>query len=164
MEFALRRHPLTLLLPLVALLCMSLVPFVFYLFIMPRALPGFLYYPYQDIFFLLATLYYGFLWMIAALAWSDYYLDVFLVTNKRIMKVEQAGLFNRVVAELELENIQDITSSVIGPLRTLLDFGDLSIQTASEVNKIQPKDIPHPVRVRRRIMELCTAKKNHPHP
>jgi small-conductance mechanosensitive channel len=101
---------------------------------------------------------------IAALGWSDYYLDVFLVTNKRIMKVEQAGLFNRVVAELELENIQDITSSVIGPLRTLLDFGDLSIQTASEVNKIQPKDIPHPVRVRRRIMELCTAKKNHPHP
>jgi uncharacterized membrane protein YdbT with pleckstrin-like domain len=157
LAFALRRHPLTLVTPAVALLFMALLPLLFYAFFMPYTLAAFLYPPYAGLFFLLAAIYYGFLWLIAAMEWSDYYLDVLLVTNKRIMRVEQRGLFNRVVAELELERIQDITSTVNGPIRTLFDFGDLAIQTASEVNRMLPKDIPHPVRVRRRIMELCTA-------
>jgi len=74
------------------------------------------------------------------------------------MKVEQLGLFHRIVSELELERIQDITSFVNGPIQTLFNFGDLEIQTASEENKIEPKAIPHPVTVRRKIMELCEAK------
>lgn len=156
-EFILRKHPLTLFMPAVSLLFMLLLPLLFYIIIMPLALPGFLYKPYQGIFFLITTIYYGFFWLVAAMEWSNYYLDLLVLTNKRIMKVQQLGLFHRVVSELELERIQDITSTINGPIHTLFDYGDLEIQTASEENKIQPKDIPHPVKVRRKIMELCTA-------
>lgn len=156
-EFVLRKHPVTLVPPALALLFTLLLPMIFYAFIMPYALPGFLYEPYGNIFFLLCSIYYGFAWIILFVGFSDYYLDVLFITNKRIMSVEQRGLFNRVVSELELEMIQDITSVVYGPIRTIFDFGDLEIQTASENTKIRPKDIPHPVKVRRKIMELCEA-------
>lgn len=156
-EFVLRSHILTLTMPFLAILFMAAIPMVFYALIIPMTLPAFLYKPYQDIYFLLTTIFYGFLWIIVFLEWSDYYLDIFLITNKRIMIIRQLGLFHRVVSELELSKIQDITSSVNGPLQTLFDFGSLEIQTASEDNKVEPKFIPHPVTVRRKIMELCDA-------
>jgi membrane protein YdbS with pleckstrin-like domain len=157
-EFALRKHPITLLPAVLYILFIIILPIIFYVLIVPHALPALLEKPYQDIFFLLVTIYYGFLWIVISMEWSDYYLDFLLVTNKRIMKVEQLGLFHRIVSELELERIQDITSFVNGPIQTLFNFGDLEIQTASEENKIEPKAIPHPVTVRRKIMELCEAK------
>lgn len=162
--FVLRKHPMTLLMPALLFLFASLMPLVFYLLIISSALPAFRYEPYQSIFFLMLTIYYGFLWVALAMGVTDYYLDVFLVTNKRIMKVEQRGLFNRTVSELELEQIQDVTSVINGPIRTLFGYGDLEVQTASEKAKVEPKDIPHPVTVRRKIMELCTAMDEHGHP
>jgi len=156
-EFFLRKHPITLLPAIFYILFMLFLPMIFYMLIVPLSLPVFLEKPYREIFFLLVTIYYGFLWIISAMEWSDYYLDILLVTNKRIMRIEQLGLFHRIVSELELERIQDITSFVNGPIETLFNFGDLEIQTASEENKIEPKAIPHPVTVRRKIMELCEA-------
>jgi len=162
-EFMLRKHPITLLASTIALAVVFMLPPIFYVAIMPAALPGLLYSPYRDIFFLLTTIYYGFFWIIAFMELADYYLDIVLVTNMRIMKVDQAGLFNRIVSELELDKIQDITSHIDGPIRTLFNFGNLEIQTASEINRVKPMDIPHPVRVRRRIMELITAIDEHHH-
>lgn len=155
--FTLRRHPITLAPAALALAFMVLLPIVFYAFFMSYVMRGFLYKPYGDIFFLLTVIYYGFVWIIAFIEWLDYYLDILVITNKRIMNIKQMGLFHRVVSELELERIQDITSFVDGAVQTFFDFGNLEIQTASEENKIQPKAIPHPVKVRRKIMELCEA-------
>lgn len=155
--FTLRKHPITLIPVALTLVFMALLPFAFYVFFAPYVLRGLLYRPYSNIFFLLTAIYCGFIWIFAFMEWLDYYLDILIITNKRIMNVKQMGLFHRVVSELELERIQDITSFVDGPVQTFFDFGSLEIQTASEENKIEPKDIPHPVRVRRKIMELCEA-------
>lgn len=162
-EFVLRRSPLTLLPTLAVLAFLCLMPVVVFVAVVPVSLRGFLYQPYQNVYFFALTLFYGFAWIISAIEWSNYYLDIFTVTNKRLMNIQQRGLFHRVVSEVELEHIQDITSTINGPLQTLFDFGDLQIQTASEENKILPRSIPHPVQVRRKIMELCTAPHHHPH-
>ncbi len=162
-EFVLRRSPITLLPLFGALAFLTVVPMFVFMAVVPYDLRAFLQPPYRDIYFLAATLFYGFIWIIAAIEWSNYYLDIFMVTNRRLMSIQQKGLFYRVVSELELENLQDITSSVKGPIQTLFDFGDLQIQTASEESRVNPHAIPHPVAVRRRIMELCTARDEHGH-
>ena len=72
------------------------------------------------------------LWIILAREWTDYYLDALIITNKRIIDVEQKGLFRREIASCFLENIQDVTTNISGVIATFLDFGDLSIQTAGE--------------------------------
>ena len=84
----------------------------------------------------------------------DYYLDVWIITNQRLIDIEQKGFFNRSVSELDLKKIQDITSSVSGAIPTMFGFGNIHIQTAAEENKFEIKSVPHPVTARRKIIEL----------
>ncbi|KKW21065.1 MAG: hypothetical protein A2W52_03370 [Candidatus Taylorbacteria bacterium RIFCSPHIGHO2_02_49_25] len=82
----------------------------------------------------------AFLWTIELLMlciaffffWTDYYLDVWLVTNLRVIAIEQKGLFNRNVSTFRLDMIQDATVKIPGFLATLLRFGTVEVSTASD--------------------------------
>lgn len=96
---------------------------------------------------------------------TDYWLDVWIVTNERIINTEQHGLFNRVVSEVYLHQIQDITSEQKGFLGTFLTFGDVFIQTAAERERFQFKNIDNPDDVKIAISGLskvCKSKHGHP--
>lgn len=86
--------------------------------------------------------------------WTDYYLDVLIITDKRVIDVEQKGFFNRDVATIGLEKIQDISVNVSGVLATFLDFGTLKIQSAGEATEFVIKDIPEPNEIKSLIYEL----------
>lgn len=106
-----------------------------------------------------ASLYYLFLGVYAFHAWLDYSLDVWIVTNERIMNIEQYGLFSRVTAELPLDAIQDVTVEVHGALPTLLKYGDVHIQTAAETPRFLFDDVPNPSDVASAILALHDQKK-----
>jgi membrane protein YdbS with pleckstrin-like domain len=72
------------------------------------------------------------LWLFFWLAWTDYYLDVWVITNKRIIDVEQKGIFNREISTFYYDRVQDITIEVRGLLATMMDFGDIHVQTAGQ--------------------------------
>lgn len=55
-----------------------------------------------------------------------------IVTDKNITQVLQYGIFNRKVSQLNVENIEDVTSDQNGFLATIFGFGDLNIETAGE--------------------------------
>lgn len=80
--------------------------------------------------------------IIAFAIWIDYYLDVWIITNTRIIDVEQHGLFNREISEIPRARIQDVTIEVRGIIRTLLRFGTIRIQTAGE-REFTINNIPH---------------------
>ena len=80
--------------------------------------------------------------------WTDYYLDILILTNKRIIDIEQKGFFAREISTFRLDRIQDITVDVNGVIPTFFDFGDIHIQTAGEVPEIGVKSIPDPHKVR----------------
>lgn len=71
------------------------------------------------------------LWIVFMVFWTDYYLDVWLVTNHRVIDIEQKGLFSRSVSSFRFDQIQDVTAEVPGVLATLIDFGTVKIRTAS---------------------------------
>lgn len=98
--------------------------------------------------FLLAT------WMIFFVIWIDYYFDVWIVTNERIVNIEQKSLFSRSISELELENIQDVTVEVLGIIPTFLNYGNLYIQTAGEMERFVFRHVPNPYAVKDLIMNL----------
>ena len=157
----LRKHKLTLLGYALHLLALIFLPVIFYIFVVPAAFPAFLEDPYNKIFILFSVIYYGFIWILAFIIWVDYYLDIWIVTNQRLLDIEQIGFFNRVVSELDLKRIQDITSRVHGLFPTMFGFGNIHIQTAAEEHKFELKSVPHPVTVRRKIIKLYThAKEN----
>lgn len=95
-----------------------------------------------------------FLWSFVFVVFIDYYLDVWIVTDCRIVNIEQKGLFRREISELRLDNVQDLTTEIIGIIPTFFDFGDLYVQTAGKRERFQFKSIPHPERVRDVILIL----------
>jgi len=156
-ELILRRHRIILISYLVYLFMIAIMPIIFYALVVPNLLPAFYEYPYDRIFVLLCLIFYGLIWIVSFIIWTDYYLDLWIVTDQRLIEIEQVGFFSRVVSELDLKRIQDITSEVKGMAQSMFGFGDVHIQTASEQTKFNLTSIPHPVDTRRAIVDLYEA-------
>lgn len=97
------------------------------------------------------------LWLLALVVfltvqWTEYYLDVWYVTNKRIIDVEQVSLFSRRTKSLRFERIQDITVDVRGFIATALNFGDVHVQTAGVAREIIIRQARRPYDLRRMIL------------
>lgn len=138
--------------------CLVLIPIVFYI-----AITAYATYleevVYNAIFILLTSAFYLFIILFAFTNFVDYYLDVWIVTNQRIINIEQKGLFSRVVSEKDLGVMQDITADVSGFLPTLLEYGDIYIQTAAEQERFVFKQVPFAGEVARRISNLVAEYK-----
>lgn len=94
------------------------------------------------------------IWVYAFLIWIDYYFDVWIITSEKIINVEQKGLFLRAVSELKYDKIQDVTVDVRGFFPTILNYGDVQIQTAGEQGKFFFRHVPDPYRIKNIIMDL----------
>ncbi|MFA5926133.1 MAG: PH domain-containing protein [Parcubacteria group bacterium] len=99
----------------------------------------------------LATL---FLWNMFFILWLDYYLDAWIVTDERIINIEQKGFFVRKISELKLTKIQDVTSEIIGVIPSLLNYGNIYVQTAGEKEHFSFLQIPDPNLVKNMIVNL----------
>jgi len=90
--------------------------------------------------------------------WFDYYLDIWIITTNRIVNVEQKGLFSRQVSELKFHHIQDVSTDVKGFFPTLLNFGDVTVQTAAEQSHFIFRSVGNPYKIKSDIMHH--VKKN----
>ena len=97
-------------------------------------------------------------WMWAAWIWLflsllNYYLDIFILTNERIIHIEQRSLFNRVVSEIRLSRVQDITITIRGFLSTTLNYGNIRIQSAAEIPEFVFTEVRYPEKLKELIMQ-----------
>ncbi|MBP9695193.1 MAG: PH domain-containing protein [Candidatus Magasanikbacteria bacterium] len=86
---------------------------------------------------------------------TTFYLDVSVITNDRIVDIEQLGLFANSTGELDLFRIQDVTSEVKGIFATLFDYGTVFITTASNNSNIILHNIHHPNNIRNALIRLA---------
>lgn len=93
-----------------------------------------------------------FWWYWTFLLVTMYLLNVWIITDKRIISSTQQGLFNRRVSELSMDKVQDVSVKVEGMFGTVLDFGTLEVQTAGAENKFFLKNIPTPLQIKDMIM------------
>ncbi len=105
--------------------------------------------------------YYLLLWILAYGFWLDYTLDYFIVSDKRLVDIEQAGLFHRTIAEQRLYRVQDVTSDVKGVFPTLLHYGNVYIQTAGEQERFIFEQVPNPDEVVKLILSLVDKIDDH---
>lgn len=106
---------------------------------------------YAGTFFLFAWLF--IVWMMGWNMWTDYYLDVLIITDKRIFDIEQHGLFRRTSSSFRLDKIQNATIIQKGIIQTLLDFGTLRLETAGEREDFIATHISKPYEIKRYINE-----------
>ncbi len=108
----------------------------------------------------LTSLYAGWfiiMWMALFNIWTNYYLDVWTITNKRLISVDQRGLFNRNTGSFRLERLQDINVSIRGIIPTFLNYGLLEAQTASEDREFVAYNIPEPQELKALILSAADS-------
>lgn len=96
------------------------------------------------------------LWMTLGNFWTDYYLDLWAVTNKRVVLIDQRGFFHRFMSSFRLERLQDMNIETKGVIATLLDYGTIEAQTAGGSNeKFIGYFMPHPRNIKALIVQVA---------
>jgi membrane protein YdbS with pleckstrin-like domain len=102
------------------------------------------------------------LWL---LFWSAYlfvnflnwFYNVHIVTNWRIVDMDFSGFLHRDITEAPLRTVQDVTHQISGFLPVLFNFGNVIIQTAGENQQIDFHDVPKPAKASDIISDLVTT-------
>ena len=153
--FEVRKHWIVFVGQAITLLFSALLPFILFTlakmfnFPIPELdIPG----NESALFLFLYLLWLLALWVLFFLDWTKYYLNVWYVTEKRIIAIDQKRIFDREVSNLRFDKIQDVTIDVHGFIPTLLGFGNIRVQTASEDSKeFYMKSVRHPENLRKII-------------
>lgn len=108
------------------------------------------------VFDFIITLIILFILFTAFLTWTHYYLDAYIVTNQRVLTIDQIDFFHRKVSEADIGNVQDIEVIAKGFFATTLNFGDVRIQTAGADQKTLFFDnIPYPYKAKDIILKFA---------
>src|SRR3989338_9956396 len=155
----LRRHPFIIFAKIFFWLMVALLPLIFHL-TLEEVLAGlFNNNLFLPIVILFLSIYYLYLWLFIFHSFVDYYLDIWIVTDERIINIEQRGLFDRVVSEQKLYRVQDVTSELKGFFSTILNYGTVHIQTAGEEQRFIFEQVPDPYNVAKKIAQLAEEHK-----
>lgn len=93
------------------------------------------------------------------MTWTHYYLDLWIVTDRRIIVIDQIHFFNRKVSSFRLERLQDIKVTVNGILPTFLNFGTIQADTAGSSNShFMTAGLPDPRGIQSLIQKAMDAR------
>ncbi len=158
-EMLLRRHSLMMFWNVLLYVALLIVPWIFRWF-MIRQFPDiwasrFL----SPVFYLGGSIYILFILLFFFASFIDYWLDVWIITNERIISIEQKGIFARTFTEQKLYRLQDVTSEIHGFLPTVFHYGNVIVQSAAIEQNAVFKQVPHADVVARKIMQLMEESK-----
>jgi len=89
-----------------------------------------------------------------------WYFNIFIVTNERIIDIDFLYLLYKKFAETRIEKVQDISLRTGGIMATMFNYGDVLIQTASELPNFVFEKVPKPSEVVDVISDLTERKRN----
>jgi len=77
----------------------------------------------------------------------SWYFNVNIITDERIIDIDFYNLIYKEISDAEIEEIQDVTLTMGGVIRTIFNFGTILIQTAAEKTQFEFEDVPNPALV-----------------
>jgi hypothetical protein len=84
----------------------------------------------------------------------SWYFNVYFITERRVVDVDFYNLVNKKVSDAEIEKVQDVSYQTGGVVRTMFNYGDVLIQTASEVTEFEFGAVPSPEKVAKILNDL----------
>lgn len=155
----LRRHFVTNFIWILNSIILSVIPLIFYLV---YSLGFFEINFIPSIYIIFGLIFYYFFILsgyvfVHLLTW---FYNVSIVTNARIIDIDFASLVFENVDATTLSQVEDVGYSQIGIVRSIFDYGDVTIQTAGATTNFEFLGIPHPERVVKIVHDLMGKKKN----
>ncbi len=87
--------------------------------------------------------------------WLNHELDIFIITDNRVIFVEQKSFLNRSKTECNLWQIQEVKSTTSWLLPNLLWYGGLRIVTAWSTDDLEMSFVPEPLEKVRTILNIA---------
>lgn len=94
--------------------------------------------------------------------WLNSELDMYIVTNKRIIWVDQISFLDRQVSECSLKDVQEVNSNTKWLFANLLNYWSLTIQTAWNASNFHMSIVPDPLKCARQILNIVDHNKKKP--
>ncbi|KKR33728.1 MAG: hypothetical protein UT63_C0012G0007 [Candidatus Gottesmanbacteria bacterium GW2011_GWC2_39_8] len=148
----LRKHWITTL-PWIAsgLILFITPPIIFPIIGLSGMLPGFI--PSGYLSFIFAGWYllsFGFV-LVNFILW---YFSVDIVTEERIIDISFSNILYKKLSETRIRKLEDVSMRTGGFIRSVLDFGDVHLQTAGNEENFEFLAVPHPREIVRIVNEL----------
>lgn len=97
------------------------------------------------------------------IVWRTYYLwsqNKLILTNLRVIDMDQRGFFDRTVSEVSYDQVEDVSYRIKGVLATMFHYGTLRIQSGAGMVVIELRRVHNPekfqqiaIKARRRYLE-----------
>jgi uncharacterized membrane protein YdbT with pleckstrin-like domain len=140
--FITKKHPAILFRPALWLTLLTLLPIF-----------AFIYFKFSWVFS-----YSFFFWLIFGGAygfrtWYCFKNSQYILTNERLIKKDQKGIFHKTVSEAPLEKIQDVSFEIKGFWPSMWDYGTIYVKTGTEAGKIVLECLEEPQKIQEQILE-----------
>lgn len=73
-----------------------------------------------------------------------WFFNVYIVTDERVIDIDFHNIIYREITDANIDRIQDTTTKMGSVIRTIFNYGDVLIQTASEIPQIRFEAVPRP--------------------
>jgi len=157
--FFLHRNLVTFVPAILLFVALLIAPIVVGYFLRSFFLPWWENSLYQPLIILFASAYLLSIVMFFYSYFVTFYLDVWIITNDRLVDIRQVSLFSRIIAEVDLYQIQDATSEVKGFWASMFNYGNIYLQTAGPVPRFVLYNVPDPSNLREKILDLSAEDK-----
>jgi uncharacterized membrane protein YdbT with pleckstrin-like domain len=97
------------------------------------------------------------------MAWRTYFSwqrTALIVTDQRLVDIDQHGFFNRLITEVDLNEVEEISFKVKGLVATIFRFGSVLIRTAGERADIFLRHVHQPIKLHHLLNDLMEETKS----
>lgn len=91
-----------------------------------------------------------------------WYYNVFIVTDRRVIDIDQRGFFDRIVSEAPLRKIEDVTWRRRGFWQTIFRYGNVRIKIIDSDSGLEIVKVRRPEKISQVIIDLANLKQEEP--
>ncbi|MCL5003919.1 MAG: hypothetical protein M1352_01455 [Patescibacteria group bacterium] len=149
----LRRHQVTNIWWIFVTLVLAVFPLFFWLGNAPSQLAGMPFFSPGHLF-LLTLVWYLFTLGFALINFLDWFFNVDLITDKRLVDMDYENLLYFRASETNYSKLEDVTYKVSGIFQSIFNFGNVEFQTAGTEENFDLEEVPNPEGVHDLITDL----------
>ncbi|OGH21429.1 MAG: hypothetical protein A2958_01800 [Candidatus Levybacteria bacterium RIFCSPLOWO2_01_FULL_38_13] len=107
----------------------------------------------NGLLFFSALFYYLIILSYILISFMDWFYNITLITDRGVVDIDYSNIVYHDVAMTNLNLIEDVNYTKVGFIRSLLNYGDLFVQTAGGKENLEALAVPNPAEAARIIGE-----------
>lgn len=110
-------------------------------------------------FLILVLFYYLIVFGYALTSFMTWFYNISIITNQRIVDIDFSDIIYHNVAVTKVDLVEDVDYTQSGAIRSLFNYGDVLVQTASKIANFEFLAVPKPADVVAVIQQFIGGKK-----